>query len=691
MDYRAFKINVTNNTQETNIVESIYRHIDNQKSFVFDAGAGAGKTYTLVQTLQYLLIKHGSELNYHNQKIICITFTNVAANEVKARLGNTKLIEVCTIHNWIWEIISSHQTQLVENHIEKLKSEINIFQNDLDTKTWAVKYQSLDENFKYKLLDMMLERKDIYYKHKSSTSVIFNSALSDIKAEFSDIMSNVANFRKIVDRLFKIDRYSKTIVNIEAGSTNYKKVKYDARFNNDRLASMMISHDTLLEYANNMIKDSDMLKQIIFNKYPFILVDEYQDTDYKVISSLSLLTKHAEQIKHKCVIGYYGDKKQNIYDIGVGEEFNNIHKELTRVVKNFNRRSASEIINVANKIRNDDLEQISIYENFPVGTVNFYNIDISREEFINEHIRKWEINKNNTLHCFELLNENVAKYSRFGELYEFFKGTPWYKRGNNYKLLRDHILNSDKTKLGRVQSMLFRILDFKERIDKNETKILDILPLNKSNTSVDIISLRILINKFKVPTCQTFSQYIVKIFENFDCGDLLYDKCIEYIIGEDVTSVDKFNNFIFNELFLLDDELLAEEKAEEYMKKISDFLDLDMMIFELWYNFIMEKNDGDIIYHTYHGTKGKEFDNVIVFMTSKFGNKNTFFSDLLNVISQKSENDSDNIREARNLLYVAVTRAVKNISILYFDNINKPDEIEKVFGEIHNSLTIDTI
>ncbi|MFN8437578.1 MAG: UvrD-helicase domain-containing protein [Cytophagales bacterium] len=57
--------------------EQIQKLIEEGKSFVLEAGAGSGKTYTLIQTLKYLIQNKGEELIKSNQKIVCITYTNV--------------------------------------------------------------------------------------------------------------------------------------------------------------------------------------------------------------------------------------------------------------------------------------------------------------------------------------------------------------------------------------------------------------------------------------------------------------------------------------------------------------------------------------------------------------------------------------------------------------------------------------
>lgn len=446
MDYRKLHISDEHKLKEKAVLNEIFECIDNGKSFVFDAGAGAGKTYSLVESLKHILAHFGQELKLHKQKVLCITYTNVAAYEIKQRLGSTNLIEVSTIHNCVWNIISPHQKQLIAIHLDKIKAEVNIIESKLTQEKWADRYIQLTEKDKKQFVEMMLARKDDYYKYKSFGANEFKAKFSDINERFPQMLTNVSNFQKINDNIYKLARYNKTIERINQKDKSYKSVKYDARFNNDKLASMLISHDTLLEYTEKIIKGNKILRQIIFDKFPYILVDEFQDTDSKVIATLARIEEYSKEVKHKSVIGYYGDKKQNIYEKGVGDDFSKYHLGLIRIKKEFNRRSASEIIISANRIRNDDLQQETIYDDFPKGSLNFYNIEIERKRFIEEHIKMWNITTENKLHCFELTNENVAEFSGFGCIYDFFKNSPWYNVGVRYKYLRDHILSLDTTK-----------------------------------------------------------------------------------------------------------------------------------------------------------------------------------------------------------------------------------------------------
>ncbi len=685
MDTKNLSISSENKIKEKQVFERISRCIDAKKSMVFDAGAGSGKTYSLVQSLKYIINHYGKILKKHNQKILCITYTNVAVFEIKDRLGNTGLIEVSTIHDCVWGIIEPYQKQLVEIHCDKLQHEIDTIEEALESEKWAEKYRYLSEDEKNAFLTIMNKKKEDYFKHKNDKSAPFKASLPEILNTYPKLMSNVGNFKKTVDSLFKIIKYKKVIKKIEGKESKFNKVKYDARFNNDKLESMRISHDTLLEYTEKLVEQSDLLKQIICDRYPFVLVDEYQDTDSKVINTLSVIDEFSKMIQHDFFVGYYGDVKQNIYDTGVGSDFYNIHKGLERIIKTFNRRSAKEVIFIANKIRNDDVKQKSIYENFPKGSVSFYNMNIERQEFIKAHIKKWNITKKNKLHCFELTNELVAQQSGFTTIYNFFKNSRWYKLGRNFEFLREHVLSLDVKKLGIVQKLLFRILNFKFKINQNETMVSDVV-VEKATKDINILKLRELVEKFRKIKGETLKDYIENLFSKYHNEDEKYDKCLEYIIGEEIKSYSDVEDFILNQLYFFNEQ---EEHSDEYIQEsknaVTSFLETNMNEFNLWHDFIIDRSESDTIYHTYHGTKGREFDNVIIFMTSKFGRDNKYFSRLLKVLAVKDEVAERNTKteEARNLLYVAVTRSIINLSILYLDDIDDAKaQVEHVFGEI---------
>ena len=83
--------------------------IDAGKSFLVEAGAGAGKTYSLIQALKYVIAKRGRDLLRHHQRVACITYTNVAVDEIDARTDRHPAIQSSTIHAFCWSMIRSFQ------------------------------------------------------------------------------------------------------------------------------------------------------------------------------------------------------------------------------------------------------------------------------------------------------------------------------------------------------------------------------------------------------------------------------------------------------------------------------------------------------------------------------------------------------------------------------------------------------
>ncbi|HAV1337678.1 TPA: ATP-dependent helicase [Vibrio parahaemolyticus] len=86
--------------------------IDNNECFRLEAGAGAGKTYSLIESIRYLIAHRADELLRYEQRIACITYTNVAKDEIKQRTDNHPVIIAETIHGFSWSLLSSHQDKL---------------------------------------------------------------------------------------------------------------------------------------------------------------------------------------------------------------------------------------------------------------------------------------------------------------------------------------------------------------------------------------------------------------------------------------------------------------------------------------------------------------------------------------------------------------------------------------------------
>ena len=700
IDYKKLKISDTNRIKEQQIIDQIGQCIDDGFSWIFNAGAGSGKTYALVQSLKMLLDKKGLQFYIHGQKVLCITYTNAAADEIKERLGNTPLVLVSTIHERMWEIIGPYKDQLMKLHRTKLREAIIEKKEQLQEQSWAQAYRNLSEQQKNELLEKINSEhvRDVFFQVCNSKAQTVRAAFPEIAEEFPGLMKNIGNFTKIIRCLCSINSLAKALDKTKRKTC--PKVKYDPRLNTDRLSKMLISHDTLLEYSYLLISRNERLKQIICDKYPAVFVDEFQDTNPMVVKTISSIHHHALKIGHSFLVGYYGDIRQNIYDRGVGAKIFQLHKGLTPIQKEFNRRSSPKIIGVANLIRNDGLIQQSIYEKFPTSEVLCEVCPATaRDEIVEKLCDRWKISIDNPLHCFELTNELVAKKSGFEDIYDFFKNCRYYKRGRNYELLRDHLLAQDETKLGDVQKLLFRLLDFKKKVQNDKTSINNLLQISRvhpdTKSKFNIINIRALVDKLHSLSGETLASYLEKLFEFYQLGDDLYDECIRYTIAEEIDSLVSLKQYMLECLFVnADDAVLTDLELQDSSTSIDNFLNIKMDIFECWYDFINRTDKkSDIIYHTFHSTKGLEFDNVLILLTKKFGRDKEYFSSLLRTFPEKidAKYDSTEIGAARNLFYVAVTRATKKLCVAYLaDEQEQLSDVELQLGSIFtkvNSLT----
>jgi DNA helicase-2/ATP-dependent DNA helicase PcrA len=188
--------------EEKQIQITINSHIDNFSHMKFDAGAGAGKTHALKESLFYIVNKYGDNLKYHNQQILCITYTNIATNEIKERIGNSSLVKVSTIHERIWELIKDYQKELVQIHQEKVSNELIETQAELNNpnNTKYKKFQRLNESEQETLKQILLDNRELYYTNKDKNTATFRTAFQEIVD--SSMMSNVGQFKDIIKAIY---------------------------------------------------------------------------------------------------------------------------------------------------------------------------------------------------------------------------------------------------------------------------------------------------------------------------------------------------------------------------------------------------------------------------------------------------------------------------------------------------------
>ncbi|EKS7870928.1 ATP-dependent helicase [Bacillus cereus] len=90
----------------------IRNSIDEYKNFIVEAGAGSGKTWSLVQALSYIIENKANIYERENKKVVCITYTNIAKDEIIHRIKSNQIVQVNTIHEFLWSVIKPFQAEI---------------------------------------------------------------------------------------------------------------------------------------------------------------------------------------------------------------------------------------------------------------------------------------------------------------------------------------------------------------------------------------------------------------------------------------------------------------------------------------------------------------------------------------------------------------------------------------------------
>jgi putative uncharacterized protein gbs1341 len=514
----TYTISPENRQIELDIQKDINECLDNFESFCFDAGAGAGKTYALQKSIEHILKTEGENLKLRNQKILCITYTNAAKDEILSRLGKNSAILVSTIHEFLWGFISIQQELLTIEHKNKIIDELHtidhkINENSLSNSVNLVDFQNTINDDKFM---------KIFYNTPSSPAENFKAIIRKHDEYFSPYLSNVSKFSSLVKDINKKYKLEITLKEIEDKES--KKIIYNPVQNRDKLENYVISHDTLLLYCKNIITNQDILKRLFSDRYPYILIDEYQDTDEKVVAIIDSIREYSNSRK-KLVVGFFGDSLQNIYGSGIGVLPNK--EKYKSIEKVFNRRSSKQIVELIEKIRNDDFGQQSIYTDFDNGSYNFY---ISGDDFNIDAFLQEKHLINNTA-CLLMKNDDISKARGFDEILSVLKKFPRFS-GANFENVSNEFLQKNLQHMGWFLREILTFIDFIQKVRDDNSTVREIIQFITSN-------------KPKL-TFATMKQFIGNLREP-NLSTLSIDRCIDEIanIQEPISGNDILKKNIF--------------------------------------------------------------------------------------------------------------------------------------------------
>lgn len=636
-------------------VDQCKKCIDNKRSFVLQGGAGSGKTESLKELLIYI-----SQTN-PKAKVMCITHTNVAVNEIQSRTGNA--FPVSTIHSFLNSLIKDYKknihTVIGELFLipEFVASEKNEDISDKEyKKNEHERYKKLYEKYADKHYQMTRESapkvtgKRDYDKDPKAFNKILNDGIKAINEKIAEKIS----------------------------SKDYSAIGYnDTKF--DSLKDLTFGHDGLLKVFHLLIKKYPLLSKMIADRYDYIFIDEYQDTNADIVCDLIHVSQNSE-----LTLCLFGDSMQSIYSDGVGDVDMFIGDSLISIPKPDNYRCAYEVISFVNPLRLDGLEQEVAFKTNAKGEIE---TEKSRHGFVkvlysiceqkpNSHSSEEEkatyqskidslITKAKeycpTAKILMLTNKAIAEKNHFQNLYKVFD--------DRYYDVGDHM----EKYLSSIQVLEFcDICNAYLRGDYNSL----IKSIRSNGYVIRSLSDKKIINDIMESIVTNDNLSMWKAIELASEKKLikLSDSCINKIERERAF-VEQYSNDEFYQKFR---KLYLD--GNKTFNKIKDMIDISSEdIFDDWESiykkerfinellspnlkFIEALNYSKYLaeeteYITMHKTKGSSIQNVIVVMDEFFWNEYKFSS----LYFPESDTNADRVNNSKKLIYVACSRAVSGL------------------------------
>ena len=604
------------------------------------AGAGSGKTRVLTNRIAYLI---ENEINAEN--ILAITFTNKAAKEMKERVfkligSQANSIQISTFH--------SLGLRLLKENYSRLGYKSNFVILDSDDTLTVVKKIMKEMNLNPKFYNA----REIRNKISSAKNELMTPSQYS-KVEFDQNIIQV------------YERYSKKLV-----------------INNS------VDFDDLLLLPIKLFKEyPDVLKHYQ-DKYKYVLIDEYQDTnEAQYIFSKMLCNNHRN-------IFVVGDNDQAIYAFR-GANYKNIlnfekdYPDCKVIMLEENYRSTQNILDAANSVikHNRQRKDKNLWCNNDIGSkVKYVKTDTDKDEcaYVAKTIK--ELHDSNVRYEDMAILYRTNAQSRLIEEEMLKNGIPYKIIGSFYFYNRKEIkdllcyLRLINNPLDDVS--LLRVINTPKRGigDKTLENLANVANINGTSLFEAIdngkeLKFKELILSMKDKCENATLTDMVDIVLN-DSGlkeDLAADKSLESEIR--LENLEEFKS-------------ITKSYEEEYgVISLTDFLNEISLVSD-----VSEHQDGNnkVNLMTIHAVKGLEFDDVFV-----IGMEEGIFPHYNSI----NEGTLAAIEEERRLCYVAITRAKKNLWMLnakkrmLFGNtqVNMPsrfmDEIDTKYMEVENNKT----
>lgn len=585
------------------------------------AGAGSGKTRVLTHRIAYLIENTG--VNPWN--ILAITFTNKAAGEMRERVN--KLVGFGAESVWV---ATFHATcvRILRRHIDLIGYDTN--------------FTIYDSDDQKSIMKEILKRLDFDPKQYKERSIL--STISTAK-----------------DELITPEEYAKNVVG------DFRKEKYAIAYTEYQ---RVLFNNNALDFDDIIVKTIELFKkhpEVLNNyqeRFQYIMVDEYQDTNTAQFELIHLLAK---KYRNLCVVG---DDDQSIYKFRGANihnilDFEKVFNEATVIKLEQNYRSTQNILDAANQVirNNTARKEKALWTNKGEGNkIHFRQFETAYEEaeFIASDIAK---KKKNAVcdykECAVLYRTNAQsrileeQFVREGVSYDIVGGTNFYSRREIKDLLAylktidnakddlqvKRIINIPKRGIGAAT--LAKVQDY-----ANEKGIGFYDALKEADQITTIGK-----SATKLQPFVTMIQLFRSKLQVYGLEELINDllKKIDYIKYLEESSDEDAENRIENVNELISKVVAYEEEHED--ATLSSFLEEVALVADI---DGVDEEDNRVLLMTLHSAKGLEFEHVYL-----AGAEDGVFPSYMSLMDE----DPTAIEEERRLAYVGITRAKDELTI----------------------------
>ena len=687
------------------------------------AGPGTGKTFTIIHRIEKML-SEGIEPS----SILCLTFSDAAANEMKQRLIKkmgvlASSVDIYTYHSFCNDIIKLYPSQFSLGVGVRLITEtekIKLMKDCIDSATLeyfvptrADRYHFAGKFISYieKLKSQRITRKD--YFEQIETNPTLMPRIKELEAEIYERESRGETRNK--------GRYDE----IEKIKTNIEKAKelwtlYEL-YSEKMYSLSLIDFSDMITFVLSAFEEDITFLREVSNKYKYFLVDEYQDTN-DLQNEILFHLMEGNDNKNILVVG---DDDQIIYGFQ-GAKSDNIENFLTKypdtkvICLEENNRSTQSILDFSYEVIQQDKSRLENNDKFKSKNIN-KKLTAKSEQIIKKDKKIKRLQFGDTLQEFNYIAEDIEKLVKsencpeelsqiaiiakkreelqtFGELlksknipFQIDEGKSIFAIKSSIvvyfylKALNNYLLSSDKL-FGLILSEPFKI----DLEDYN--KILHEKRLLKKDTPNDFISLMKTLSNWKNPEkIQSFLDTFFYLQEYAATNDLR-NTIIEILNRTGIleyyykTELNRSEN-------LLGIKKLLEEATDfanlNLATGISDFVDYLDECLQNDIDICLDKDaliQNAVQLTTYHGSKGREFEyvylpNLISKNWEDFrmpGEYKLITEPVYDKVTAQEKKDS----ELTKLLFVGITRAKHSLCLSFADMCdNKPQQITKYLAD----------